>query len=237
MGQTTKKKEIEKSKFIECEDDDKLFDVRIVKEEKEGVHVDSIESQQSKIRMYVKSGNIHILPFPAYATSLKDIEMELDNLSYFDNYNADVIVVDYADIVRPDGRAERYDYRHQLDYIWKTLRGMAQKRNALIVTASQASKAAFSRDITEEMVPEDIRKLAHVSKMIAINQNKIDRERQAVRIEQLAEREGGRNFKQAYVLQCLDIGNPHIASKYVNDVFMPKEKQKYSGKKPGKNQE
>ncbi len=54
--------------------------------------------------------------------------------------------------------------------------------------------------------------------MIALNQNKVEKENGVMRVKQLAVREGRTSFQQAIVLQCLDIGRPVIDSKMENDV-------------------
>jgi len=220
-----KGKEIEIPYFIESEYDDDKFEIRKKKKKIEGVDVTDVPADQKNIRMFFKSGNIRILTFPASSATVGDLENSIDNLGYYENYHPEIVVIDYADNLRTGGKYESMQYRHQLDHIWKTLRGAAQKRCCCYVTASQSAKSAFSNDITEEMVAEDIRKLAHVSKMIAINQNQEDRENNIIRIAQLAEREEGRNLKQACVLQCLDIGNPCVDSRYVDDIYKNKKKR------------
>lgn len=220
-----KEKEIEIPYFIESENDEEKYEIRKRKKNFEGIDISEIPKDQKSIRMFFKSGNIRILTFPASSASVNDIENSIDNLGYYENYHPQLIIIDQADNLRADGKYETMQYRHQLDHIWKTLRGAAQKRCCCYVTATQAAKVSFSSDITEEMIAEDIRKLAHVSKMIAINQNKDDRENKVVRVAQLAEREEGRNLKQACVLQCLDIGNPCVDSKYMNEIYVKKKKR------------
>jgi len=206
-------------------DKKKRWKVIMSKKKKKGVNVSNIEKEQKKLKTIFRSGDLKIVTLPAYSATIEDLEAYLDNFYYFENYVPDVIIVDYADIVAPS-KYSRSDYRQQIDVIWKKLRRMAQERNALVITASQAGRAAFHKDAKEENIAEDIRKIAHVSKMIAINKSKADEKIKAVRIEQLAERDGRRNYKQALVLQCLEIGRPYLDSKYVDEVLLEKEDEK-----------
>jgi replicative DNA helicase len=148
----------------------------------------------------------------------------LDNLYYYNNFIPDVIVIDYADILAPS-RGVKGEHRHIIDDIWKKLRRLAQERSALVVTASQAGRASLNRDVSEEHIAEDIRKLAHVAKMMSINKSKEDDKINAVRIEQLAERDGNRNPRKALVLQCLEIGRSYIDSRYADEILIEEEEE------------
>jgi hypothetical protein len=145
------------------------------------------------------------------------LNTHLDNWLYYDGFVPDVIIVDYADILAPDSRGE---YRHQLDGIWAGLRRMAMERNALVVTASQAEKGTFHSDISETSVAEDIRKLAHVTAMVGLNQTKDEYEKGVMRISQIAIREDRKATKQAVALQCLDIGRPLLDSRFLDEVVV-----------------
>lgn len=202
----------------------KKYKVTIDEKEKSGVDVSRIKEEQIKLRKIFRTGDLRMVPLPAYSATVEDIEAYLDNLYYYENYIPDVIIVDYADIVAPSKNI-RGEYRHIMDDIWKKLRKIAQERDSLVVTASQGNRASFSRDAKEEHIAEDIRKIAHVAKMISINKDKDDDKIKAVRIEQLAERDGSRNYKQALVLQCLEIARPYIDSKYAEEVYIEEEKE------------
>jgi predicted XRE-type DNA-binding protein len=231
-GQPAKPKTVKKPKFVMNDDD--LYDVVFVEEEKAGVDVGNISRLQEKIKSFVRPGDIRVIQFPSYSATIKDIIMEIDNLAYFENYNAGVIVIDYADIIKPDKSFDRSEYRHKINSIWKGLRGLAQEKCVHIVTASQTSRAGFNQDATENIIAEDVMKVAEISKLFGISQDKFDRQFNAVRIEQLAEREEQRNLKQAFVIQNLDVGNPHVASVYVDQMNKKEEKKGYGREKKDK---
>jgi len=143
------------------------------------------------------------------------LDVCLSNLEYYENFTPDVIVIDYADIIK--GRIR--DYRQQLNEIWIRLRGWAQEKNCLVVTASQTSKQAFTRDARMGDVAEDMRKLATVTKMIALNQTKSEKEAGALRIEPLLYRDGRLNGQQICVLESRDIGRVYLDSRLKKDVI------------------
>ena len=186
--------------------------VEVEEKEFRTVELTNVAKKQKAFRRQFRSGGVKIFTFPAYSATLDDIEMSLDNLAYYDGFIPDVIVVDYADLIVPS-KNYRGEYRQQLDEIWKRLRRMAQERNALVVTASQASRAAFSNDAEAKDIAEDIRKVAHVSKLISLNQTKEERDIGVVRVHQLIERDDRLGSVPVVVLQCLDIGQVCLDSK------------------------
>ena len=206
-------------KFVESGD---KWVVEVEEETRDPLNVADIQRTQKAIRRMVRGGDVQIISVPSYSATVEDLDVMLDNLFHYEQFVPDVIVFDYADIILPSkGQA---DYRHQLDAIWKKLRRMAQQRNALVFTASQAEKSSFKTDIKEGHVAEDIRKLAHVTHMLALNQSKEERDRGIMRVSQLAVREGRTSSQQAVVLQCLDVGRPVVDSRFDDKVDLDENK-------------
>ena len=127
----------------------------------------------------------------------------------------DMVVVDYADIMAP---SEKNEYRQQLDSIWKRLRSLAQKWHCAVITASQTNREALYSDADQQNVAEDIRKIAHVTSMVSINQTEDEKKKGIVRFKQLVIREESAEFRQAVCLQCLDLGKMVIDSRFDDEV-------------------
>lgn len=180
-----------------------------------GVDTQSIEARQKTLRRISNGGNIKIIPVPAYSADVNDIDAMLDGF-FCDGFTPDVIIIDYADILKAIGGGR--EYRNQLDDTWKRLRGLAQRRKALVATATQSTRGALSHDLREEDIAEDIRKLAHVTAMIAINATREDRELGVSRLQQLAIREGASEHRQAVVTQCFSIAQFAMDSKFSDEV-------------------
>lgn len=207
-----------KDKEIEIPYFSKIDDKYIIKSKKvkfDGIDVNTIEDDQKTFKKYFRNGDIKIISLPANSATVNDISMHIDNMEYYNNYIPDIIIIDYADIIVSDNN--RMEYRHTIDNIWKGLRRLAQDRNSLVASASQGTRAGFTRDVGEGDIAEDIRKLAHVSKMIAINQNQEEYKKSVVRISQLKERDGRRDWRKAVVLQNLSCGRPYLDSKFKED--------------------
>lgn len=179
------------------------------------VSIGDVKKKQSNMVRMFRGGDIRIISAPAYSWTVERVNVEIDKMSQRDGYNPDVIIVDYADILAP---SERGEYRNQLDDIWKRLRGMAQKRRAAVFTATQSTREGLSTDVTAQSIAEDIRKLAHVTCMVALNQSRVEKEQNIMRLSQIAIREGSPETRDALCLQCYDIGRPVLDSRFADEV-------------------
>jgi hypothetical protein len=199
------------------------------KESMKGIDLSEVEKIQQRYKKYTRTGEMKLITYPSDGGSIKDIETELFNLEYYEGFIPDVLVVDYADILKPD--SDRMEYRHQLDSTWKSLRGLAQEKSILVVTGSQTNRGGMYRDARGDDVAEDIRKLAHVTKMISLNQNEKEKEDGIMRIEAMVQREGRMFNGQIVVLQCYDIGRPYLDSRFKKDVDMKRYQDSPEDKK------
>lgn len=206
-----------------------IYDIKHKDKACDGIDLTKIKEQQEFYKKQLRTGELKLLTFPSEGVTVKHIESELNNLEYYENFTPDVIVLDYADLLSPEN--SRIEYRHGLDSIWKSLRGIAQKRSILMVTGSQAGKSGFDRDITGGDVSEDYRKLAHVTKMISLNQNKAEYTDGVIRLATPVQREGKTFMGQIVVLQCYEIGRPYMDSQDKDRVNMKKYDEKENKKK------
>jgi len=129
----------------------------------------------------------------------------------------DIIIVDYADLLVPEGRME---FRHQQNQIWKELRNLSQEhrggKQPLVITATQADAKSYDRDLLQlKNFSEDKRKYAHCTAMYGLNQDPLGREKKLgiLRLNELVVREADFNNENiVYVLQNLKRGQPFIGS-------------------------
>lgn len=128
-------------------------------------------------------------------------------------FKPELILADYADLIVGQTMNEM---RHSIDGVWRGLRGMSQKRDALTVSPTQADSKSYMQDLlTRSNFSEDKRKMAHVTAMYGLNQDVKGRERKLgiVRINKIVLREDGfHESDQVRVLQRLQIGRPNLGS-------------------------
>lgn len=187
-----------------------------------------IEKKQKSLRRMFRGGSFRVYAEPAYSLTVESLETKLDDLVH-DGFVPDVIIIDYADIMMPSDRNS--ELRNQLDGIWKRLRAMAQKRKAVVFTASQTNRGAISREVEAEDVAEDIRKLAHVTSMVSISKTKYCKEHSLAIYSQLAVREGEPEMRKVIATQCLALGRPVLDSHWKDDVILDSDEDNSEDKK------
>lgn len=142
-------------------------------------------------------GRLRIRKYPMGACTMGELERYLEYLDGVEEYHADVVLNDYADIMSFPQRDS--DLRQGLNEIYIRHKKLADERNILVVTASQVNRANVSRTkIGISAVAEDIRKIANVDYAIAItpvtddSASVIDQGRQHIsRLQVVAGREEG----------------------------------------------
>jgi intein/homing endonuclease len=156
----------------------------------------------------------------AYANrqaSVSDLKTQLDMWEEYDDFIADVIIIDYADNLAPEkGTA---DFRQQQNIIWQSLRALSQEKRCLVITATQSDAQSYSaKTIGLKHFSEDKRKYAHVTAMYGLNQDDDEKTHGILRINPVVvrEEEFDRNRSVA-VMQNLNIGRPHLGSYWHTD--------------------
>lgn len=129
-----------------------------------------------------------------------------------DGFHADLIVVDYADILAPlDGRA---DTREQINQTWKALRALSQKHHCLLVTATQSDADGYTAfTLSRENFSEDKRKNAHVTGIVGINQTAAEKKKGLYRLNWVHQRDLEFEEKTCvWCAGCLSVANPCVLS-------------------------
>lgn len=182
--------------------------------QKRGISSPAAIKKAEAIAKLIRAGSFRLICYPAYSANVADIRTELANLAHYDDFHPDAILVDYADILAPEPFAPK-DYRHRINETWLELRKLAQDIHGLVITASQSDRSTFSKDVSEENTSEDIRKLAHVTHMIALNQTKEEKQQQVMRLSVLANRnEEFHTEDELTVLYNYAIGKAYLDSRW-----------------------
>jgi 6-pyruvoyl-tetrahydropterin synthase len=177
----------------------------------------SVDEAKSWINdFFIKYGRgFKLSTHPIHTLSVRDINAILDIWEKQEEFVPDVIIVDYADIMMPEGSDK--DFRHSQNKIWMGLRNLSQTRgNPLVITATQADAASYERNsLKMTNFSEDKRKYSHVTFMAGLNQDPKDREKKIgiMRLNAIVAREGEfYTSNEVTVLQNLKRGRPFIGS-------------------------
>lgn len=185
-----------------------------------GKSVQYLQKQSKALNKY--KGDLRIIAYPAFGASVEEISQRVEELAS-ENFVADVLVIDYADITKSIGGGS--EPRNQLDLIWKHLRYFAMKFHCLVITASQTNRSAINSSIVDiTSVSEDIRKAAHCTTFVSMEQTNGMRKNHLMRIRNMLMRNGeiGKScvFPQCLGLGQFVLGEPVDAEQFIFDCGM-----------------
>lgn len=158
------------------------------------------------------NNNLRVQCYPKFSANISDIKRDLDILEQVDGFIPDVIVIDYAGILRPeDSRHKKLD---QIDETWKMLGQLAAERKCLVATGWQGNRGAiYKNKMDQESVSEWIGILGHVDVAMTLNQTKEEKRNKQMRIGLIGHRH--KDFDEdegCVVLQQADLGQMELDS-------------------------
>ena len=154
--------------------------------------------------------------YPRFSANTSDIIRDLDILERTDSFVPDVVIVDYADILRPEDNGPATGVE-QLDATWKNLSRLAGERHALVVTASQITRAGMEKkQVKAGDLAAWIGKLSHIDVFSSLQQTSEEKKDGIMRVGLLAHRY--KDFDEnsnCVILQKLDYGQVCLDSEIV----------------------
>ena len=129
----------------------------------------------------------------------------------FDNGNEiEVLVLDYVDNLMPI--THKYEFRHQVNETWSTLRGISTDFKICLVTATQANAKAYDkRTIDMSNFSEAKNKNGHVTAQIGINYDDTEKGKGITRLNLMPLREDEFiSSKCLHVAGCRAINQPLV---------------------------
>lgn len=127
---------------------------------------DQVKEELTKI-----SGNLIIKYYPTKTCSVMGLRAHVEKC-IMQGIKPDVIIVDYADLLRGHGQEKR----HELEGIYEDLRGMAGEYEVPIWTASQANRSALEDDVIgAEKIAESYGKVMVADFVISLSRKITDK--------------------------------------------------------------
>jgi len=160
----------------------------------------------------IGKANVWLECMPRFSASVSDIERKLDNLEYLYNFIPDVLLIDYADILKSDDPHLKGVEKE--DDVWMALARMASVRNCCLIVPTQLNKDSLdAKQIKTSHTSKWIGKLGHVDAMFALNQIPAEKDKNVIRVSCLEHRHKDFNEKDnCYVLQKYSSGQAHLDS-------------------------
>jgi len=135
---------------------------------------------RTKIEQFERyTERIVIKEFPTGSMSISSLESYLDYMDRHHNFQPNVIIVDYPDLMKIGTR----DYRINLGENMIALRGLASTRNVAMVCPSQINRTgATKQQVLSIHAAEDIGKVNTADNVITYSQTKTEQEHHAARL-------------------------------------------------------
>jgi hypothetical protein len=159
--------------------------------------------------------------------NVSGIRSELEDLRRTKDWCADVIVIDYADILAPPTRSSKMDKYEKINQIWMELRSLSLEHNCLLVTATQTNRKSYTeKSMGMHHVSEHKSKLAHVTGMVGINAIDEEKMLQMGRLNWVNVREmEGISKRHCWTAGCLALAHPSMLSAYVSKADLLKKRR------------
>ena len=121
---------------------------------------DKANALLSRMRFYIRE-------FPTGSLTINDLRAYLDTLEQVEHVVPDLLIVDYADLMKIDGANLRID----TGIIYRELRGIAMERGCALVTASQSNRSsADAKWVREGDIAEDWSKVMTADTILTYSQ-------------------------------------------------------------------
>jgi len=157
--------------------------------------------------------NFRFMAYPRFTANLADIKRDLYLLEKTEDFIPDMIVIDYADILKPE-QGGLIGVEKE-DRTWIALSQLAAEKKALVVTPTQVNKEALDAvQVRQSHTAKWVCKLGHVDAMIALSQTEAEKKAKVIRISTLLHRHNDCGDETCMVLQNLDAGQMVVDSEW-----------------------
>lgn len=133
-------------------------------------HLD--RSVYDKANALLERFKFYVKEFPTRSIGVEDLRAYLDQMEEAEHFVPDVLIVDYADLMRVDAANLRVD----TGVLYQELRGVAMERGMALVTASQSNRSSANAQwVREDMVAEDWSKIMTADTVLTYSQTPDER--------------------------------------------------------------
>lgn len=142
-----------------------------------GKAINDIPSFQDDVQKAVDDnvkGKLIIKEWPTKQATVQTIRSHIQRLQATKNFTPDMLVVDYADLLRSTrGYGEK---RHELESVYEDLRALGQEFNMVVVTADQTNRSGLNDEIvTLQSIAESYAKATVCDVIVTISRRMEDK--------------------------------------------------------------
>ncbi len=155
---------------------------------------------------------LKIKQFPTNQLTIRELNAYLDSLERHENWTPDLLVLDYADLMKIDAANQRIE----TGKIYQDIRGIGVERNFAVVTASQSNRSGEDAKVIDlRHLAEDYSKAAISDNIITYNQTDAERAFGLARLY-VAKGRNDEAFIQVAIAQAYGIGQFCLSSHRVD---------------------
>jgi len=157
------------------------------------VAVPNIKEHKVKVKEIITRdclGELLIKYFPTRAAGVETLHTHLKTAELL-GHSPDVIIVDYADLLSDNSKANSGEIRHQLGNIYEDLRGMSGEFQIPVWTASQSNRSSLEDDIIgAEKIAESYAKIMTADFVMSLSRKIEDKLANTARVHVIKNRFG-----------------------------------------------
>src|SRR6185312_3938069 len=150
-----------------------------------GIEFDKVKRPEVSDKLFSHANELlarykfYIKQFPTGQLKVPDLCAYLDSLEDLHGFVPDILLLDYADLMKLDPR----NLRIETGVLFKELRGVAVDRGFALVTASQTNRSSSEvRWVRDDMVAEDWSKIGTADTILTYSQTKEERKLNLARL-------------------------------------------------------
>jgi len=157
---------------------------------------------------------LRIKTYPRFSANISDIKRDLDLLEQLEDFVPDIILIDYADILKPED--EHSVGVDKEDRTWIALSQLAGERHTLTVAPTQITKSGQDADSMKvEHTAKWVGKLGHVDAMFFVFQTEEEKRVGVMNVGIKMHRHKEFNIEQTVkILQKLQTGQVNLDSEF-----------------------
>ncbi|HII88544.1 TPA: AAA family ATPase, partial [Candidatus Woesearchaeota archaeon] len=147
----------------------------VLKKPVEKLSDDDIKNIKQVVKDRGCTGNLYITEYPTGTASTLTIENNLKQLYNIHGFTPDLIVVDYADLIKPLIRYK--DDNKEIGKIYEELRAIASKTNTSMISAAQVNRNGYGKSrVTIKDLAGSFNRAFICDNVVTIGRNDDDRE-------------------------------------------------------------
>ncbi|MHB8407803.1 MAG: DnaB-like helicase C-terminal domain-containing protein [Acidiferrobacterales bacterium] len=143
-----------------------------------GIDINEVATNTDKVQEHIQTkvkGQLYIKEFPTKTASVQTIRSYIQRLQASKDFHPDIVVIDYADLLRSTrGLGEK---RYELEAVYEELRALAQELDVVLVTADQSNRAGLEMElVTVAQIGESYAKAQICDSIFTISRRREDKQ-------------------------------------------------------------